>query len=109
MKNTVHLIGHLGNDVTIKNFENGGTAGNFNVATNESYKNKDGEKVENTEWHQVVVNGELANVCSKFIHKGSLVSITGKLRTRSWEEEGIKRYSTEVIANDVVFLDKKPQ
>lgn len=107
MQNTVFLIGHLGSDVKIKEFDNGGCNGAFSLATNDSYTNAKGEKVENTQWHNIVVSGEFAKTCEKYIKKGSLVQVSGKLSYRSYEKDNEKHYVTEIIAREVLFLDKK--
>lgn len=107
MKNKVSLIGHLGSDVEVKDFENGGSQASFSLATNEKYKDKDNNPVENTEWHRIIVNGELGKICAKYIRKGSLVSVEGKIRSRSYEKEGTTHHVHEIIASEVVFLDKK--
>lgn len=107
MLNRVSLIGRLGNDVEFKEFEKGSVA-NFNVATDDSYTDKEGNKVERTDWHKIVVHGKLAENCNKFIRKGSLVSIEGKIKYRDYEnKDGHKVDVAEIIANQVIFLDKK--
>ena len=108
MVNKVQLIGHLGADPEIKEFEKDRKMARMSIATNEHYRNGNGEKVTNTTWHNVVAWGGTANVAEKYIKKGSEVVIEGRLNNRSWEDkEGNKRYSTEVIANEVLLLDKK--
>ena len=107
LKNKVQLIGHLGNDPEIINLESGKTLAKFSIATNESYKNAQGEKVENTYWHNIVAWGKTAQIVEKFVGKGKEVAIEGKLTTRSWEDEdGMKRYTTEVVCNELLMLGK---
>lgn len=107
--NNVHLIGHLGTDVELRFTPEGTAVCDLRIATNEDYKDKEGVKHESTEWHRVVVwNGQAKN-CAKYLKKGSLVSVEGKLHTRSWDKDGEKRYTTEVIASHVEFLDSKPK
>lgn len=106
--NKVMLIGHLGDEVKMHYFEGGNCIGRFPVATNESYSNRQtGEKVTTTEWHNVVVRNKLAELCEKFLSKGDRVYIEGKIKTRQWEQEGVKRYSTEIHGLDMTFLTTK--
>lgn len=106
--NKVMLIGHLGDEVKMHYFEGGNCIGRFPVATNESYSNRQtGEKVTTTEWHNVVVRNKLAELCEKYLSKGDRVFIEGKIKTRQWEQEGVKRYSTEIHALDMTFLTTK--
>ncbi|MGB5322717.1 single-stranded DNA-binding protein [Lutimonas sp.] len=106
--NKVMLIGHLGDEVKMHYFEGGNCIGRFPIATNESFSNKQtGEKVTTTEWHNVVVRNKLAELCEKFLSKGDRVFIEGKIKTRQWEQEGVKRYSTEIHALDMTFLTTK--
>lgn len=109
MINKVFLIGRLGKDVTVKRFENGGAIAEFTVATDDSYKNKNGEKVEQTDWHTCkVVFPKLVEIAEKFLKKGSLVHIEGKLKTRSYDDkDGNKRYVTEVVCESFKMLDKR--
>jgi len=107
LKNKVQLIGHLGNDPEIINLESGKTLAKFSIATNESYKNAQGEKVDNTYWHNIVAWGKTAQIVEKFVSKGKEVAIEGKLTTRSWEDkDGMKRYTTEVVCNELLMLGK---
>lgn len=107
LRNKVFLIGHVGVEPEIKKFENGQLA-TLVLATNESYKNKKGERVENTEWHRIKVFGPQAKIVEDYIHKGKEIAIEGKLVNRSWEtKEGEKRYTTEVHANDILLLGSK--
>jgi single-strand DNA-binding protein len=106
--NKVMLIGRLGNDPESRQAGTT-TVANFTVATSESYKDKDGQKVDKTEWHRVVVWGKLAEICAQYLHKGSQVYLEGKLQTRSWDKEGVKQYTTEIVVSDMQMLDSKPQ
>ncbi len=106
--NKVILVGRLGKDPEVRNLDNGATVANFTVATSESYKDKTtGEKKEVTEWHNIVLWRGLAEIAQKYLHKGDLVYIEGKLRTRSWEKEGVTRYITEIIADNMTMLSTK--
>ena len=105
MKNTVQLIGNVGNDPEIKNLDGGKKVANLTIATNDSYKNDKGEKVEQTEWHKVVAWGKTAEIIEKFVTKGKEIAIEGKLTHRSYDDKnGEKRYITEVVANEVLLL-----
>jgi len=107
MKNRVQLIGNTGNDPIIKTFEGGRKLANLTIATNESYKNDKGERVEQTEWHTVVAWGKTAEIIEKFVTKGKQIAIEGKLTHRSYEDKnGEKRYITEVVANEIMLLGK---
>lgn len=106
--NKVMLIGHLGDEIKMHYFEGGNCIGRFPIATNETFTNKQtGEKVTTTEWHNVVVRNKLAEICEKFLSKGDRVFIEGKIKTRQWEQEGVKRYTTEIHALDMTFLNTK--
>jgi single-strand DNA-binding protein len=106
--NKVILVGRLGKDPEIRNLENGVAVANFTMATSESYKDKTtGEKKEVTEWHNIVLWRGLAEISQKFLHKGDLVYIEGKLRTRSWEKEGVTRYTTEIVADNMTMLGSR--
>ena len=106
--NKVMLLGHLGDEVKMHYFEGGNCIGRFPVATNESFTNRQtGEKVTTTEWHNVVVRNKLAELCEKYLSKGDRVFLEGKIKTRQWEQEGVKRYSTEIHALDMTFLTTK--
>jgi single-strand DNA-binding protein len=98
MINKVILVGNLGREPEIKFSSDGKAIANLAVATSESWKDKNtGEKIEKTEWHRVVIFGRLADIAQKYLHKGSKVYIEGQLRTRSWEQNGEKKYTTEVV------------
>ena len=106
MKNRVQLIGHVGQDPEIKQLESGRVA-NFTIATNDSYTNAKGEKVEQTEWHRVSAWGKTVDIIEQFLTKGSHVAVEGKLTHRSYDDkDGNKRYITEVVANELVLLSK---
>jgi single-strand DNA-binding protein len=101
------ILGRLGKDPETRSLDNGGTVSNFSVATSESYKDKTtGEKKEVVEWHNIVLWGGLAEIAQKYLSKGDLVYIEGKNRTRSWEKDGITRYTTEVVGNQMTMLGK---
>jgi single-strand DNA-binding protein len=103
--NKVILVGNLGADPELKYTPSNRAVCNLSVATNEVWKDKSGQKQEKTEWHRVNVWGEQAENCSKFLAKGRMVYVEGRLQTRSWDDkDGKKRYSTEVVADRVVFL-----
>jgi single-strand DNA-binding protein len=108
LRNKVQLIGNLGNDPEIINLESGKILAKFSVATNESYKNASGEKVTDTQWHNVVAWGKTAEIIEKYVTKGKEVAIEGKLTSRSYEtKEGEKRYVTEVVCNELLMLGNK--
>ena len=107
MRNKVQLIGHVGQEPEIKTFDGGKKVVNFTLATNESYKNEKGEKVEQTEWHRVTAWGKVADIIEKYVIKGKEIAIEGKLTHRSYDDKnGEKRFVTEVVANDVLLLGK---
>ena len=105
LKNKVHLIGNLGMDPEVKKLENGNSLAKFSLATSDSYKNKDGEKVEETQWHNLVAWGPKAQFVEKYLKKGQQIAVEGKLTHRTYEnQEGKKQYYTEVVVNDVQML-----
>jgi single-strand DNA-binding protein len=107
LKNKVQLIGHVGNDPEIKTFDGGKKLAKLNVATNESYKNDKGEKVEETQWHNLVAWGKTADIIEKYVVKGKEIAIEGKLTHRSYEDKnGEKRYVTEVVIDELLMLGK---
>ena len=107
LRNKVQLIGNLGNDPEIVTLESGKKLAKFSIATNDSYKNNKGERVTDTQWHNVVAWGKTAEIIESFVTKGKEVAIEGKLTTRSWEDkEGQKRYTTEVVCNELLMLGK---
>ncbi|NNE33053.1 MAG: single-stranded DNA-binding protein [Winogradskyella sp.] len=107
LRNKVQLIGNLGNDPEIINLESGKTLAKFSIATNESYKNAQGEKITDTQWHNIIAWGKTAQIVEKYITKGKEVAVEGKLTTRSWEDkDGMKRYTTEVVCTELLMLGK---
>lgn len=102
--NKVIIIGRLGQDPEMKAIGQGTTVTRLNIATSENWTGKDGQKQERTEWHRVVVWGKLAEICGKYLAKGRQVYVEGRLQTRSWEDNGQKKYSTEIVATTVQFL-----
>ena len=108
--NKVILIGNLGQEPELRYTGSGTAVCNMRLATNESYTNRDGEEVQKTEWHNVVAWGRLGEVCNEYLDKGSQVYFEGSLQTRSWEDrDGNTRYSTEVKAREMMFLDSNRQ
>jgi single-strand DNA-binding protein len=105
MYNKVQLIGRLGQDPELKPTANWSVC-KLNVATSETFKDKQGAIQTSTEWHRVVIFGPLANACGSNLKKGSLIFVEGKVQTRSYEKDGRKMYSTEIIGHTVKFLDK---
>ncbi|PQJ79759.1 single-stranded DNA-binding protein [Polaribacter porphyrae] len=106
--NKVILIGNLGDDVKMHYFDDQNCVGRFPIATSESYTNKQtGEKITNTDWHNIVVRNGLAKVCEKYLTKGDKIYVEGKLKNRQWEQDGVKRYSTEVQVNEMTMLSNK--
>ncbi len=107
--NKVMLIGHLGDEVKMHYFEGGGSIGRFPIATNETYTNKQtGERVTNTDWHNIVVRNKAAEVCEKYLSKGDKVYVEGRLKNRQWQgEDGNTRYTTEVHVQEFTFLTTK--
>lgn len=103
--NKVMIIGHLGADPELRTVSNGNTVARLNVATSENWTDREGQRHEKTEWHRIVVWGKQAEICGKFLSKGRQVYIEGRLQTRSWEDQNNqKKYTTEIIANNVQFL-----
>ena len=102
--NKVILVGNLGKDPETKSFINGMVA-KFPLATSETYKDKSGNKVEQTEWHNVEVWGELARIAEQYLRKGKKVYVEGSLRTDSWEDNGVKKYATKIKATSFTMLD----
>ena len=106
--NKVILLGYLGKDPEIQHFDSGVKKAAFSLATTETYKNKEGNKVEQTEWHNIVLWRNLADVAEKYLKKGAQIYIEGKIRTRSWEDkENNKRYVTEVIGDNMTMVGNK--
>lgn len=107
LKNKVQLIGNLGNAPEIRNTESGKKLVRFSVATNESYRNAKGEKVTETQWHNVIAWGKIADIAEKFLVKGTEVAIEGKLMSRNYmDKEGNKKYITEIQVNEILMLGK---
>lgn len=105
--NKVILVGRLGKEPEVRNV-NGAAVANFSIATSESYKDRQsGEKKEITEWHNIVVWRQLAEIVQRYVHKGDMIYIEGKLRTRSWEKDGVTRYTTEVVADNLTMLGSR--
>ena len=107
--NKTILLGNLGKDPEVRHLDNGKAVANFSIATSESYKNKQGERVTNSEWHNVVLWSPLAEIAEKFLKKGSQVYVEGKLTTRSYDKDGEKRYVTEVVGRELTLLGGKSQ
>ena len=106
--NKVILIGNLGKDPEVKYLESKVPVANFTLATNSSWKDKDGNKQEQTEWHNIVLWRGLAELSEKYLHKGDQVYIEGRLKTRSWEDkDNVKRYTTEIVAENMTMLSKR--
>lgn len=107
--NKVILIGNLGKDPEVRYLDNGVAVANFSLATTENYKNKEGKRVSQTEWHNIVLWRGLAEVAEKWLKKGSSVYVEGKIRTRKWEDkDGNTRYSTEILGDNMTMLGGKP-
>jgi single-strand DNA-binding protein len=107
MKNKVQLIGHVGQSPEIKTFDGGKKVANITIATNDYYINEKGDKVEQTEWHKVCAWGKVADIIEKYVEKGKEIAIEGKLTHRSYDDkDGIKRYVTEVVANEILLIGK---
>lgn len=104
--NKVILVGHLGRDPEIQSYD-GVKKASFSMATSESYKDKSGQKVTQTEWHNIVMWRGLAEVAEKYLHRGDMVYIEGKIKTRSYEENGAKRYFTDIVADGMNMLSAK--
>ena len=107
MRNSVHLIGHLGRDPEIKTFNGDKKRASFSIATNDSYKNHKGEKVQETQWHNVVIWGKLADLVEKYLKKGQEVVIEGRLVHRVYETQGEKRFITEISVSDFLMVGGK--
>jgi len=108
LRNKVQLIGNLGNNPEIITLESEKKVAKFSIATNESYKNSQGEKVTDTQWHNVVAWNKTAEIIERYLEKGSEVAVEGKLTSRSYEtKEGEKRYVTEVVVSEILMLGKK--
>ena len=107
LRNKVQLIGRLGQDPEIVNFEDGNKMAKFSLATDDSYKDKNGNKVERAYWHNIIVRGGLVKVVENYVTKGQEIAVEGKLTNRSWEDkEGKKHYMTEIVCNELLMLSK---
>ncbi len=107
LRNKVQLIGNLGNDPEIIELDNGKKLAKFSIATNESYRNAQGEVIKDTQWHNVIAWNKTAEIVEKYVTKGKEIAVEGKLTNRSWEDkEGNKRYTTEVVVNELLLLGK---
>lgn len=107
IRNKVQLIGNVGKEPEIVNLESGKKLAKFSVATNESYKNGNGERITDTQWHNIVAWGKTAELVEKYVNKGKEVGVEGKLTSRSWDDkDGAKRYITEVVCNELLLMGK---
>ena len=108
LRNKVQLIGNLGNDPEVITLDSGKKLAKFSIATNESYKNAQGEKVTDTQWHNVIAWNKTAEIVEKYLTKGNEVAVEGKLTSRSYEDkEGVKKYITEIVINELLMLGGK--
>ena len=105
--NKVILVGRLGKDPEVRAMENGRKVANFSLATDDSYKDRDGNKVDRTDWHNIVFWGPQAEIVERFLTKGKLVYVEGKLKTRSYEQDGVTKYITEVLGNQMTMLGSR--
>ncbi|MCF8367568.1 MAG: single-stranded DNA-binding protein [Bacteroidales bacterium] len=105
--NRVILVGNLGRDPEVMTFDNGVKKASFSLATTESYKNKEGQRVEQTEWHNIVLWRGLADVAERFLKKGNQIYLEGKIKTRSYEQDGQKKYVTEIFVDNMTMLGKR--
>ena len=107
LRNSVRLIGRLGDSPKVRKLDSGKTVANFSIATNEIYRDSKGEKQSETTWHRLVAWGSQAEVAEKYLKKGSEIAIEGKLTNRSWDDKnGVKQYITEILVNSILMLDK---
>ena len=106
--NKAILIGNLGRDPEMRYTQSGLAVANFNIATSETWTNKEGEKETRTEWHRIVAFGKLGEICGEYLAKGRQVYIEGRIQTRDWEDrEGVKRYTTEIVASQMIMLGSR--
>jgi len=106
--NKVILVGNLGRDPEVRHLENGASVANFSIATSETYKDKSGNRQEQTEWHNIVLWRGLAEIAEKYLKKGSQIYVEGKLRTRSWQDkDGNTRYTTEIVGDNLTMLGNR--
>ena len=107
LRNSVRLIGHLGDDPKVRKLDSGKTVANFSIATNEIYRDSNGEKQSETTWHRLVAWGKQAEIAEKYLKKGSEIALEGKLTNRSYDgKDGEKHYITEIVVNSILMLDK---
>jgi single-strand DNA-binding protein len=106
MINKVILVGHLGKDPEVRYLDQNRAVANLTIATNERYTDRNGNKVEQTEWHNLEMWDGLAKIAEKYLKKGSLVYVEGKLKTEEWEKDGVKRYTTRIRVNTMNMLDR---
>jgi len=110
LRNKVQLIGNVGNDPEITSLKSGKKVARFSMATNETFKNNEGERVQQTDWHNVVIWGKLVDIVENYVTKGKEIALEGKLTSRSYEtKEGEKRYVTEVVASEILLLGSKAE
>ena len=108
LRNSVRLIGHLGDDPKVRKLDSGRTVANFSIATNEIYRDRNGERQSETTWHRLVAWGKPAEIVESYVKKGSEIAVEGKLSNRSYDDKnGEKQYITEVVVNSVLLMDKK--
>ncbi len=109
LKNKVQLIGNLGNAPEVKSIEGGKKLAKFSVATNETYRNAKGDKITETQWHNVIAWGKVAEIAEKYLYKGSEVALEGKLVYRNYtDKDGVKKYFTEIQISELLMLNPKP-
>lgn len=107
--NKAILIGNLGSDPEVKNTTSGKTVASFSLATSERFKDKTGETKSVTDWHNVILWGNLAEIAGKYLKKGSKIYLEGRIKTRSWEKDGVKKYITEIVGDNLTMLGDRPQ
>ena len=105
--NKVLLIGNLGDDVKLHHFDEQNCIGRFPIATTESYISRTGERITETEWHNIVTRNKLAELCDRYLKKGDKVFVEGRIKTRKWDDNGQTRYTTEIVANSIELLTPK--
>ena len=106
--NKAILIGNLGRDPEVRYTPSGLAVANFNIATSETWTNKEGEKETRTEWHRIVAFGKLGEICGEYLAKGKQIYIEGRIQTRDWEDkDGVKRYTTEIVASQMIMLGSR--
>jgi single-strand DNA-binding protein len=107
--NKVILVGHLGKDPEVKSIDNGVKVAKFSLATTESYRDKNGERKDVTEWHNITCWRNLAEIAEKYLTKGKQIYVEGKIRTRSWEDNGVKKYAVDIVADSFTMLGTKSE